>query len=111
EGYTDAQATEKKILRDVFTPGDAWFRTGDLMRQDEGGYFYFVDRIGETFRWKGENVATSEVARAISEFAGINDVAVYGVEVAGAEGRAAMAAIAADGIPDLAALRDHLVDR
>ena len=62
EGYTDPEASEKKILRDVFEPGDAWFRTGDLMRKDEHGFFYFVDRIGDTFRWKGENVATSEVA-------------------------------------------------
>src|SRR5699024_11736632 len=62
EGYTDARAGAKKILRDVFKPGDAWVRTGDLMRQDEQGFFYFVDRIGDTFRWKGENVATTEVA-------------------------------------------------
>ncbi|HEY2135894.1 MAG TPA: AMP-binding protein, partial [Xanthobacteraceae bacterium] len=62
EGYADAQESERKILRDVFEPGDAWFRTGDLMRQDARGYFYFVDRIGDTFRWKGENVSTAEVA-------------------------------------------------
>ena len=65
EGYTKASDTEKKILHDVFKKGDAWFRTGDLMRRDEHGYFYFVDRIGDTFRWKGENVATSEVAEAL----------------------------------------------
>ena len=58
EGYTDPEASQKKILRDVFEPGDAWFRTGDLMRKDERGFFYFVDRTGDTFRWKGENVAT-----------------------------------------------------
>ena len=63
--------TEKKILRDVFEQGDVWFRTGDLMRKDENGYFYFVDRIGDTFRWKGENVATSEVAEAITAFPGV----------------------------------------
>ena len=67
EGYTDAAATEKKILRDVFEPGDAWVRTGDLMRQDAQGFFYFVDRIGDTFRWKGENVATTEVAGGRSQ--------------------------------------------
>ena len=61
EGYADPGATEKKILRDVFEKGDRWFRTGDLMRKDALGYYYFVDRIGDTFRWKGENVATSEV--------------------------------------------------
>ena len=63
DGYTGEADTQKKILRDVFEKGDAWFRTGDLMRQDKHGYFYFVDRVGDTFRWKGENVATSEVAR------------------------------------------------
>ena len=66
EGYTKASDTEKKILHDVFKKGDAWFRTGDLMRRDDHGYFYFVDRIGDTYRWKGENVATSEVAEALS---------------------------------------------
>ena len=66
EGYTKASDTEKKILHDVFKKGDAWFRTGDLMRRDAHGYFYFVDRIGDTFRWKGENVATSEVTEALS---------------------------------------------
>src|SRR3989475_5913122 len=62
DGYTNEEASEKKILCHVFEPGDAWFRTGDLMRKDEHGYFYFVDRIGDSFRWKGENVGTSEVS-------------------------------------------------
>ncbi len=66
EGYTSAADTERKILRNVFEAGDAWYRTGDLMRMDAGGFFYFVDRIGDTFRWKGENVATSEVAAALT---------------------------------------------
>ena len=65
EGYSQAAETEKKILRDVFAPGDAWMRTGDLMRRDAEGFYYFVDRIGDTFRWKGENVATPEVAAAL----------------------------------------------
>ena len=65
EGYATQAETDKKILRDVFEKGDVWFRTGDLMRKDEHGYFYFVDRIGDTFRWKGENVSTTEVAEAI----------------------------------------------
>ena len=93
EGYTDAAASGHKVLRDVFSPGDAWYRTGDLMRQDAQGFFYFVDRVGETFRWKGENVATTEVAAAISACRGVTDVAVYGVAVPRADGRAGMAAL------------------
>jgi fatty-acyl-CoA synthase len=112
EGYTNEEASGKKILRGVFAPGDAWFRTGDLMRRDEDGYFYFVDRIGDTFRWKGENVATSEVAEAICGFPGIKDANVYGVSIPGTDGRAGMATIvAADRRLDLAAFRTHLVDR
>src|SRR5258708_4293889 len=108
EGYTDAEASQKKILRDVFGRGDAWYRTGDLMRADASGYFYFVDRIGDTFRWKGENVATSDVAAAITAFPGISDATVYGVAVAGTEGTAGMAALVADGPLDLPELRKHL---
>ncbi|HET7885656.1 MAG TPA: long-chain-acyl-CoA synthetase, partial [Bradyrhizobium sp.] len=73
EGYTNADETEKKILRDVFAKGDAWFRTGDLMKIDDAGFFHFVDRLGDTFRWKGENVATSEVNEAILECRGVID--------------------------------------
>ncbi len=111
EGYTSESETRRKILRDVFVPGDMWFRTGDLMRQDSAGYFYFVDRIGDTFRWKGENVATSDVADALGSFPGLVDAAVYGVSVPGADGRAGMAAIVAPAGVDLAALRDHLAAR
>ncbi|HEY0107824.1 MAG TPA: long-chain-acyl-CoA synthetase [Rhizomicrobium sp.] len=93
DGYTKAADTQKKILRDVFEKNDAWFRTGDLMRRDAGGYFYFVDRIGDTFRWKGENVATSEVAEALGVVPGIREANVYGVQVPGADGRAGMAAL------------------
>jgi acyl-CoA synthetase (AMP-forming)/AMP-acid ligase II len=88
EGYTSAAETEKRILRHVFAAGDAWVRTGDLMRQDEKGFFYFVDRIGDTFRWKGENVATSEVAQVLCAFEGILHASVYGVAIPGTEGRA-----------------------
>ena len=70
EGYADHEASERKVLRNVFTAGDAWFRTGDLMRKDDKGYFYFVDRVGDTFRWKGENVSTTEVATKISAYPG-----------------------------------------
>lgn len=107
EGYAGQQETEKKILRSVFAPNDIWFRTGDLMRKDEHGYFYFVDRIGDTFRWKGENVSTSEVAEAIHRFPGITDTNVYGVSVPKHEGRAGMAVIVCHDC-DLAALHRHL---
>ena len=97
-GYTKAvRERKKKILHDVFKKGDAWFRTGDLMRRDDHGYFYFVDRIGDTYRWKGENVATSEVAEALSTVPGIREANVYGVSVPGMDGRAGMAALVVDG--------------
>jgi fatty-acyl-CoA synthase len=108
EGYTDAAQTEKKVLRDVQAKGDAWFRTGDLMRLDEQGFFHFVDRIGDTFRWKGENVATSEVAEALTACPGVIEATVYGVAVPGADGRAGMAAIVAGPNFSLEALREHL---
>jgi fatty-acyl-CoA synthase len=93
EGYTNAAETEKKILRDVFRRGDAYFRTGDLLRMDADGYFGFVDRIGDTFRFKGENVATSEVAELLSVCPGVREAVVYGVRVPGVDGRAGMAAL------------------
>jgi fatty-acyl-CoA synthase len=104
EGYTEPAATERKILRGVFAPGDAWMRTGDLMRRDRDGFYYFVDRVGDTFRWKGENVATSEVAAALSGAPGVKEAVVYGVAVANADGKAGMAALTIDGPPDLAAI-------
>ena len=85
--------------------GDAWFRTGDLMRQDARGYFYFVDRIGDTFRWKGENVSTTEVAATIMACPGVTEAVVYGVAVPARTVRAGMAALVADGAFDLAVLR------
>ncbi len=104
-GYADKSSTEKKVLHDVFTTGDAWFRTGDLMRQDEEGYFYFIDRVGDTFRWKGENVSTGEVAGALSVAPGVIEANVYGVEVQGADGRAGMAALVTGEGFDLAHLQ------
>jgi fatty-acyl-CoA synthase len=95
----------------VFEPGDAWFRSGDLLRRDAQGYFYFVDRIGDTYRWKGENVATAEVAETICGLAGIREAVVYGVEVPGHDGRAGMAAIVSDDGLDLKALRSYLATR
>src|SRR5262249_36610222 len=79
EGYATPAGTQTQILRPSLAAGDAWVRTGDLMRQDEKGFFYFVDRIGDTFRWKGENVATSEVAQELCAFEGILHASVYGV--------------------------------
>jgi len=110
DGYADAAATSAKVMRDVFKSGDAWFRTGDLMRRDALGYFYFVDRIGDTFRWKGENVSTTEVAETMMSFAGVREAIVYGVAAPGYEGRAGMAAVVVDEIAefDLAGLRAHI---
>jgi fatty-acyl-CoA synthase len=108
EGYADPAATEKKILRDVFAKGDRWFRTGDLMRKDALGYYYFVDRIGDTFRWKGENVATSEVSEAITVFPGVKEANVYGVRIPGAEGRAGMAALVVEDDFDLEGFYRHV---
>jgi fatty-acyl-CoA synthase len=110
EGYTSQEASETKILRHVFEPDDAWFRTGDLMRRDEKGYFYFVDRIGDTFRWKGENVATCEVSEAICAFPGVRQANVYGVTIPGTDGRAGMAVLVVDAALDLVAFRAHLVE-
>ena len=111
EGYATQAETDKKILRNVFKKDDTWFRTGDLMRKDARGYFYFVDRIGDTFRWKGENVSTTEVAEALGTFAGVHDANVYGVSVPGRDGRAGMASIVVDDNLNLTALRDHLAQR
>ncbi len=111
EGYTDKEASDRKILRNVFVNGDAWFRTGDLMRRDESGYFYFVDRVGDTFRWKGENVSTTEVADTISAYPGVIEAVVYGVAIPGTEGRAGMAAIVVSEDFDLVAFRQHLAER
>jgi len=93
DGYTDRAASERKLVRDAFARGDAWFRTGDLLRQDTDGYYYFVDRIGDTFRWKGENVATQEVADVLAGAPGVTEANVYGVTVPGEDGRAGMAAL------------------
>ncbi|XP_046995918.1 long-chain fatty acid transport protein 4-like [Schistocerca americana] len=92
-GYVDKEESRKKILHDVFKKGDRAFFSGDVMVMDEYGYLYFKDRIGDTFRWKGENVATAEVETIISNLTGYHNITVYGVEVPGAEGRAGMAAL------------------
>ncbi|KAJ4435704.1 hypothetical protein ANN_18320 [Periplaneta americana] len=112
-GYADRAATEKKIVYDVFTRGDQVFNSGDILVMDEFGYFYFKDRTGDTFRWRGENVATSEVEAVVSNVAGLKDAVVYGVEVPNVEGRAGMAAVLdTDGTLNLVSLargvQDHL---
>jgi fatty-acyl-CoA synthase len=111
EGYTSKEASDGKLLRNVFEPGDLWVRTGDLMWKDEKGFFHFVDRVGDTFRWKGENVASSEVAGAICAFPGVKHANVYGVAIPGAEGRAGMATLVTEHELNLPAFRDHLIRR
>lgn len=92
-GYVDKAASSKKIVRDVFHKGDSAFLSGDLLVSDEYGNLFFKDRTGDTFRWKGENVSTSEVEAQVSNVAGYRDTVVYGVEIPNTEGRAGMAAI------------------
>ena len=92
-GYVNKVETSKKIVRDIFKEGDSYFLTGDLLIKDEYGYVYFHDRIGDSFRWHGENVSTAEVEATMSKILGLRDVVVYGVKVPGTEGRAGMAAI------------------
>ena len=91
--YTDPAANARKLVRDVVVPGDVWFRSGDLLRRDRAGFYYFVDRLGDTFRWKGENVSTTEVTAVLMACPGVVAAVVYGVAVPGHEGRAGMAAL------------------
>jgi fatty-acyl-CoA synthase len=107
DGYTDPDASARKLLHGVFEPGDCWFRSGDLMRKDAAGYYYFVDRLGDTFRWKGENVSTTEVAAVLAGAPGVIEAVVYGVPVPGAEGKAGMAALVVAAGFDLATARAH----
>lgn len=93
DGYTDKAASEKKLVRNAFKDGDVWFNTGDLMRSQGLGHAAFADRLGDTFRWKGENVATTEVEAAVASNPLIEECTVFGVEVPGAGGRAGMAAV------------------
>ncbi|XP_063833689.1 long-chain fatty acid transport protein 1-like [Ostrinia nubilalis] len=93
-GYADKTASEKKMVRDVKLDGDCYFNTGDILVMDHFGYFYFKDRTGDTFRWRGENVSTAEVEGVISSLIGLKDAVVYGVKIPNVEGKAGMAAIA-----------------
>lgn len=93
DGYHgNAQATNKKVLKNAFSKGDSYFRTGDLLRYDANGFWHFIDRIGDTFRWKGENVSTNEVAEVVSVIEGVEECNVYGALIQGYDGRACMAA-------------------
>lgn len=107
DGYVDERATESKILRDVFRRGDAWFNTGDLMTLHEDGWLSFADRVGDTFRWKGENVSTNEVSLVLNHAPGVEESNVYGVTVPRTEGRAGMACLRVSPNFDLDAFRAH----
>ena len=93
DGYADPKDNERKLVRDCFEKDDLYLRTGDLLKRDYASYYYFVDRIGDTFRWKGENVATIEVEHLLNQAPGVHETAVYGVSVPGTEGRAGMALV------------------
>jgi fatty-acyl-CoA synthase len=93
DGYTDPGATEKKLVRDAFRDGDCWFNTGDVMKPQGMGHAAFIDRLGDTFRWKGENVATTQVEAALTTDKSVEECTVFGVEVPRTGGRAGMAAI------------------
>ena len=110
-GYSDPAETDKKLLRDLFEPGDAWFNTGDLMRRKGLGHLEFVDRLGDTFRWKGENVATAEVEEIANRLDEVAVSAAYGVEMPGGDGRIGMIAIVPsdDTSSPLEKLADHFI--
>jgi acyl-CoA synthetase (AMP-forming)/AMP-acid ligase II len=108
DGYQDESATSKKIVRDAFKPGDAWFNTGDLLRMDKRRRLFFVDRMGDTFRWKGENVSTFEVQEQVSSWPPATEVNAYGVNVPGSEGRAGMIAMVLRGDFDGQSFRAHV---
>ena len=93
EGYTDPSATENKLVRDVVAQGDLWFNTGDLLRRDDDGDYWFLDRLGDTYRFRGYNVATEEVASVLHEVDGVAEAVVYGITLPDTEGKVGMAAI------------------
>uniref|UniRef100_A0A183AQR3 AMP-binding domain-containing protein n=1 Tax=Echinostoma caproni TaxID=27848 RepID=A0A183AQR3_9TREM len=111
DGYVSEQASEKKVLRNVFKPGDAWFASGDLLYRDELGYLYFSDRLGDTFRWRGENVSTAEVESVLLKAFPDMTATVYGVPVPKNEGKAGMAALVVDLSKIPAEDERELVDR
>jgi acyl-CoA synthetase (AMP-forming)/AMP-acid ligase II len=113
EGYTDKVASEKKILKDVFNAQDRWFNTGDMVINQGFKHIAFADRLGDTYRWKGENVATTEVEAVANEYPGVEHSVAYGVEIPGTDGRAGMAALTLKDINDFdtAAFSRHLHEK
>lgn len=107
EGYTQKEATEKSILRDVFKKGDAWFNTGDVLKEIGCRHLQFVDRMGDTFRWKGENVSTTEVENIIDESGLAEEAIVYGVEIPGTNGKAGMVTL----VPQASGVEHFDIDR
>ena len=103
--YNNSKATEGKLMRDVLVKGDAYFRTGDVLRWDKEGRWWFIDRIGDTFRWKSENVSTAEVSEVLGTYPAVQEANVYGVEIPHHDGRAGCAAILFDRDVD-----QHLMD-
>jgi fatty-acyl-CoA synthase len=111
DGYVDAKASQGKVVSDVFKRGDRYFNSGDILQIHEDKWVSFADRIGDTFRWKGENVSTNEVAEMLNAVAGVHETNVYGVSVPGAEGRAGMASISASGEFDIGKLAQYVVQK
>jgi acyl-CoA synthetase (AMP-forming)/AMP-acid ligase II len=111
DGYVDAKATAGKVVSDVFKRGDRYFNSGDILQLHDDDWVSFADRIGDTFRWKGENVSTNEVAEVLNGAAGVLETNVYGVSVPGAEGRAGMASISANGEFDIGKLAQYVVQK
>ncbi|KAH6600460.1 hypothetical protein BASA50_002283 [Batrachochytrium salamandrivorans] len=93
DGYVSEGDTQRKLYRGVFEAEDSWWRSGDLLRMDAEGFFYFIDRTGDSFRWKGENVSTIDVQRALVSFPGICEANAYGVKIPHSDGRAGMVSL------------------
>ncbi len=111
DGYLDRKASSDKVIGDVFKPGDSFFNTGDLIKLHPGRWLSFVDRVGDTFRWKGENVSTNEVGEVVNAGPGVIETNVYGVEITGCEGRAGMASIRVSETFDPNALARFVADQ
>jgi acyl-CoA synthetase (AMP-forming)/AMP-acid ligase II len=108
EGYLDKQASNKKIMTDVMKDGDTWFNSGDLLTRHENNWLSFADRVGDTYRWKSENVSTMEVAAIINKYPEVFDSNIYGVEVQSADGRAGMALMNVSNNFDFEVFSDHI---